>query len=91
MKKFYSFITFGIIVLFSLSLTSCNDDNIAATLDGVWEGEVTQNYSWRWNNYSVYQYVEIEFITDPTGMLRVMATSMTTMLSDMRRFVLHLR
>lgn len=65
MKKLYSFITFGIIVLFSLSLTSCNDDNIAATLDGVWEGEVTQNYSWRWNNYSVYQYVEIEFITDP--------------------------
>lgn len=65
MKKIYSLITIGFIALFSLSLTSCNDDNIARTLDGVWEGRVTQDWSWRWNNYSSYQWVEIEFITDP--------------------------
>ena len=65
MKKLYSFIMLRIVAVLSLSLTSCKDDDIAKTLDGVWEGEVSQNYSWRWSNYTRYQYVEMEFIVDP--------------------------
>ena len=38
-----------------LSLTSCDDDKIAQTLDGVWEGQVSTA---RWNSY---QYVDIQF------------------------------
>ena len=38
-----------------LCLTSCGDDEIARTLDGIWEGEVSVG---RWNSY---QYVDIQF------------------------------
>ncbi|MBR1840368.1 MAG: hypothetical protein IJ782_07290 [Prevotella sp.] len=66
MKKFYNFMALALVAMLTLTLTSCNDDGyIADTLDGIWEGEVSQNYSWRWTNYSRYQYVDMEFITDP--------------------------
>ena len=38
-----------------LCMTSCEDDEIARTLDGIWEGEVSVG---RWNSY---QYVDIQF------------------------------
>ena len=65
MKKIYNYLFVGIVAMLSMTLSSCNDDNIAKTLDGVWEGKVSQNYSWRWSNYTRYQYVEMEFLTDP--------------------------
>ena len=65
MKKIFNFVFVGIVAVLCLTLSSCKDDNIAKTLDGVWEGEVSQNYSWRWTDYTKYQYVEMEFITDP--------------------------
>lgn len=67
MKKIYNFMAVALVAMLSLTLTSCNDDDyIADTLDGIWEGEVGSNYSWRWgSNYSNYQYVDIEFYADP--------------------------
>ena len=65
MKKIYNYLFIGIVAMLSMTLSSCDDDDIAGTLDGVWEGEVSQNFSWRWSNYSNYQYVDIEFYTDP--------------------------
>lgn len=66
MKKIYNYLFVGIVAMLSMTLSSCNDDNnIADTLNGIWEGEVSQSWSWRWDDYTVYQYVEMEFITDP--------------------------
>ena len=68
MKKIYNYLFVGIVAMLSMTLSSCNDDNIAGTLDGVWEGTVIDNWddwSWRWKDYTRYQYVDIEFITDP--------------------------
>ena len=48
-----------------LSLTSCDDDKIARSLDGVWEGEISTAYfNYRGSGNS--QYVDIQFYTDPS-------------------------
>ena len=51
----------------ALSLNSCNeDDDIALTLDGIWEGEVAMDYfSHRWGVQTEYQAVDIQFYADP--------------------------
>ena len=59
MKKIYNYLFVGIVAMLSMTLSSCNDDNIARDLDGIWEGEVSQNWSWRWSDYTTYQYVDI--------------------------------
>ena len=66
MKKIYNYLFIGIVAVLSMTLSSCNDDDIARDLDGIWEGEVSQNWSWRWKNFSDYQYVDIEFFRDPS-------------------------
>ena len=55
MKKI---LMFFVMATTMLSLTSCDDDKIAQTLDGVWEGEVSTA---RWNSC---QYVDIQFSRD---------------------------
>ncbi len=52
MKKILTFI---IVAVTAMTFVSCDDDKIAATLDGVWEGEVSLG---RWNSC---QCVDIEF------------------------------
>lgn len=52
MKKI---LTLFIIAVTAMTFVSCDDDKIAATLEGVWEGEVSVG---RWNSY---QFVDIEF------------------------------
>ena len=48
-----------------LSLTSCDDDKIARSLDGVWEGKISTAYfNYRGSGNS--QYVDIQFYTDPS-------------------------
>lgn len=50
----------------TLTVTSCEDDEIARTLDGIWEGEVATEY-FTYRNYTAdYQYVDIHFYTDPS-------------------------
>ena len=56
MKKF---LTFLFLAVTAMTFVSCDDDKIAATLDGVWEGQVSLG---RWNSY---QYVDIEFYKNP--------------------------
>lgn len=66
MKKIYNYLFVGIVAVLSMTLSSCNtDEDVARRLDGIWEGEVRQNWAWRWSDYSRYQYVDIEFYTDP--------------------------
>ncbi len=55
MKKI---LTFLFLAVTAMTFVSCDDDEIAATLDGVWEGHVSLG---RWNSY---QYVDIEFYRD---------------------------
>lgn len=52
MKKF---LTFLFLAVTAMTFVSCDDDKIANSLEGVWEGEVSVG---RWNSY---QYVDIEF------------------------------
>lgn len=65
-QKLLHITTLLLIIFAGLSLQSCEDDDIAQTLDGIWEGEVAQTYfSYRWGEQTNYQYVDIEFYTDP--------------------------
>ena len=77
MKKIYNYLFVGIVAMLSMTLSSCNDDNIARDLDGVWEGKVHRTWSWRWTDYTIYQYVDIEFLKIHTGMLEGHGMSMT--------------
>lgn len=56
-----------LMVLFALTLNSCKDDEIAHTLDGIWEGEVaTEFFNYRFGGVQTeYQAVDIQFYADP--------------------------
>ncbi len=65
MKKLYSMFTIVMMALLSLPLTSCDDDDyIARTLEGTWEGDmyVTTYYN---NYYYDASYSEVCFLRDP--------------------------
>ena len=62
MKKIYNYLFVGIVAMLSMTLSSCNDDNIARDLDGIWAGTVSVKDSWRGHSF---QYVEIEFFKNP--------------------------
>lgn len=65
MKKFTSYIAMMMIALTSLTFTSCNDDeDIANTLWGVWEGEMYVTTYWGDYSYDA-SYSEIAFDKDP--------------------------
>lgn len=58
--------TYVMVALMALTFNSCEDDEIAQTLDGIWEGEVaTEYFSYRHGVQTEYQAVDIEFYTDP--------------------------
>lgn len=61
MKKY---LTILFTLLLSISFTSCEDEAIADTLQGTWEGNMYISHSW---NGRVYEstYSEIEFLLDP--------------------------
>lgn len=64
MKKFISIMTMLLTALTSLSLSSCDDGNIADTLEGTWKGNMYVSSSY---NNQVYDatYSEICFSEDP--------------------------
>ena len=70
MKRIYNFLALAIVAMLTLSLTSCEDERIADALDGIWEGQVSTNYSWRWSDYTKYQYVDMEFFKSANGYAR---------------------
>lgn len=66
-KTIRKFASYLMMVMMAFAVTSCNeDDDIAYTLDGIWEGEVaTEYFNYRWGYQTEYQYVDIEFFADP--------------------------
>lgn len=64
--KILNIATYIIMAMISFTLYSCEDEDIAQTLDGIWEGEVaTEYFSYRWGTRTEYQAVDIEFYVDP--------------------------
>lgn len=65
-EKMLKIATYIIVAMMAVTLNSCEDDEIAQTLDGIWEGEVaTEYFNYRWGVQAQYQDVDIEFYTDP--------------------------
>lgn len=65
-QKILNIATLLLVMFTALSFQSCEDDDIAQQLDGIWEGQVAQTYfDYRWGEQTDYQYVDIEFYTDP--------------------------
>lgn len=64
MKKLYNLFTLAMVALMSLTFTSCEDEYIASSLEGTWEGYTNMQavYDGRYYN-STYSYVD--FTTDP--------------------------
>lgn len=58
--------SYMVMFLLAFTFASCEDDQIAQDLDGIWEGEVASTYfTHRWGQQTQYQYVDIEFYADP--------------------------
>ena len=64
MKKFHQYFSLALLAIMSLSLASCEDEYIATSLEGTWEGytHMQSYYNGRYYN-STYSYVD--FTTDP--------------------------
>ena len=64
MKKLTSLLTMLLLAVTSVSLTSCEDEMIADTLEGTWEGNMYIS-SYYDNRYYDATYSEICFLRDP--------------------------
>lgn len=64
MKKLYSFLTIVMMAMMAVSLTSCDDEEIARTLEGTWEGEIFPYYQYQGSYYDI-TYSEVCFLRDP--------------------------
>lgn len=65
MKKISTFLTMAFMALMSITIVSCDeDDAIAYTLEGTWEGRM---YTSSWYDDVEYEvlYSEIDFVRDP--------------------------
>ncbi|MBR5083343.1 MAG: hypothetical protein IKX33_01995 [Prevotella sp.] len=66
MKKLYSFLTIVMMAMMAVSLTSCDDEEIARTLEGTWEGNMyASSYSSYYDTYYDATYSEVCFLRDP--------------------------
>ena len=63
-KTFKTLATLLWLALISLSFTSCEDEMIASTLEGTWEGNMYISSEWEGRVYDA-TYTEIEFLLDP--------------------------
>ena len=65
MKRFYTLMTVVAIAMLSFTFTACDDDDyIADTLWGTWEGDMYVTSHWN-NRYYDATYTEISFDRDP--------------------------
>ena len=68
MKKFTTLLTMAFIALMSISFTSCDDDSdIAYTLDGTWNGNMSVEYGNYDAVYSVIHFDQTDGIYSGTG------------------------
>lgn len=63
-KKITTIMTMFLLAITSLGLTSCEDEAIASTLEGTWEGNMYISSEWNGRVYDA-TYTEIEFLLDP--------------------------
>lgn len=62
MKKI---LTILFVAVTAMTFVSCDDDKIARSLDGIWEGQVSSAYfNYRLGNS--YQWIDIQFYADPS-------------------------
>ncbi len=65
MKRFHTLMTMVAIAMLSFTVTSCDEDEaIAYTLEGTWEGNVYVSHKWKGQYYDAY-YSYISFDRDP--------------------------
>ena len=65
MKKYFSIATMVLAALMSMTIVSCDDDDdIAYTLEGTWEGDMYIQSSYNGHTYDA-TYSEICFLKDP--------------------------
>lgn len=64
MKKLISILTVLLIGLGTISLSSCDDEMTAYTLEGTWEGDMYMGYYYGGREYYA-SYTVLEFLTDP--------------------------
>lgn len=69
MKKLYTLMTIALLAVLSMSFASCNflwndDDEIAYTLEGTWQGNMYVSSEWNGRVYDA-TYSEICFLRDP--------------------------
>ena len=64
MKTLFRKMTLAMMAVFTIAMTSCEDERIARTLEGTWSGEM---YAVAWYNGRAYDatYSQITFVRDP--------------------------
>lgn len=67
MKKFTRIIMLAFVAVATMGLSSCDDEQIARDLDGIWSGEVASEvFVNRFGTAMTYTRVEIEFFKNPS-------------------------
>ena len=64
MKKLYFRLMMVMMGLVTVSLTSCDDEEIAKTLEGTWKGDMYISSEWDGHYYNA-TYTEVTFLKDP--------------------------
>ena len=64
MKKMYFRLMMVMMGLVTVSLTSCDDEEIAKTLEGTWKGDMYISSEWDGHYYNA-TYTEVTFLKDP--------------------------
>ena len=64
MKKQFFLLMVAMMGLISVSFTSCDDEEIAKTLEGTWKGDMYVTSEWEGKYYEAI-YTEITFLKDP--------------------------
>jgi len=64
MKKLISILVVLVMGFGTISLSSCDDEATAYTLEGTWEGDMYMGYYYQGVEYYA-NYTELEFLTDP--------------------------
>lgn len=63
-KNYYFIISFFFAAISMMSLSSCEDEEIANTLEGTWEGQMYVEHEWNGSWYET-DYSEVTFLRDP--------------------------
>ena len=64
MKKLYTMMMLAMMGFMTVSMTSCEDEEIAKTLEGTWKGNMYISSEWNGRYYDA-TYTEITFLKDP--------------------------